>query len=122
MLSGVEILPLPDIRPAFRGILLRDGVAVPVVDLPSVAGDPPSELREPAEVVIIDAEEIRLALLTEETSARPLAAKPGPGEYHPGNWTFLDGQIETEGVTAWLLDPDALARTLRSFPEVKEKP
>jgi chemotaxis-related protein WspB len=122
VLSGVDILSLPGTRPAFRGILLRDGVAVPVVDLSAVAGDPPSELREPAEVVIVDAEEIRLALLAEAASARPLAAQLGTGEACPVGWTFLDGSIEAEGVSAWLLDPDALARTLGAYTEAKEKP
>jgi len=110
ILGNTEIVPLPECRPGIRGIIVREGVAVPVVDLPVLAGEDPSPGA--GELVIVDARELRLALVAEETGTGARGKETVPEEAPPEGWGFLRGRVMVAGRPAWLLDPDDLAGTL----------
>jgi chemotaxis signal transduction protein len=115
------IVALPEMRAGILGVVIRRGVAVPVVSLPVLAGDPDSGGRA-TEMVIVEAGETRLALEAEAAAAVSGERDTGAGEAPPAGWTFLTGRVRTPDEEAWLLDPAALAAALGAGPGPEEEP
>jgi chemotaxis signal transduction protein len=119
VLQKEEIVALPECRRGVRGIIVREGVAVPVIDLPALTGTVPG--GEADELVIVDGREMRLALLAEETGTDAGGEESEPGESPPEGWGFLRRRVEVGGRKAWRLDPDELAGALGVGPGPEER-
>jgi chemotaxis signal transduction protein len=119
ILGKTEVVPLPECRPGLRGIIVREGVAVPVVDLPALVGESPAP--GDGELVIVEARELRLALVAEDTGTGTGGEEPGEREAPPEGWGFLRGRITVAGRPVWMLDPDRLAGALGAGREPEEE-
>jgi hypothetical protein len=95
-------------------------VAVPVVDLPMLAGEQPSG-PEAGELVVLDARESRLAVLAVETTAAAGTRSTEPEEPPPERWSFLGEAVRLAEGEAWLLDPEGLAEALGAAEVAKEE-
>lgn len=118
VLEKERVLPLPECRRGVRGIIVRKGVAIPVVDLPALAGGNLS--RGANELVIVDGREMRLALLAEGTGTGAEGPESERKEEPPDGWGFLRGRVEVAGRQAWRLDPDEVAGALGVGPGPEE--
>ncbi len=111
VLEAAEPLVLPGGQAWLHGIVLREGVAVPIVDLAALAGGQRST-SEARETVVVDAGELRLALLVSEADAAEADGEVTADDEAPEGWTWLSGRVMVGGHPFWVLDPEAVARSL----------
>jgi chemotaxis signal transduction protein len=90
VLESPALLPVPRCRAGVAGVMLRDGMVVPVYDLQH-GGAPP------AHVLVFDWADLRNAIRVSDPDAKPVLGEESGGEMGPpcrGVLKFQDGSAE----------------------------